>query len=169
MLNVNFKGSDRYNVKGKIGLYKLNGTAGFLDTTWRDHFAVSDEFAISDPRKFFLDLTTMYAHSRLQNTRIRSSLSFAWDYGNDEFYNNIEAKLTGTEILIIIGYSMPFFNREIDRKLIRVMAPTINKVYVQDIYPENVLDSLTSLWPQDKTMPSKVINSVEQFYIPPQI
>ena len=77
-------------------------------------------------------------------------------------------KVRETEILVIIGYSIPFFNRAIDRRIIQEIASTVKRVYIQDTNPNNVLDSLTSLWPTEN-IPHKIINSVDQFYVPPQL
>jgi hypothetical protein len=105
---------------------------------------------------------------RFQNNSIRSSLAFAWD-SNFDYDNKVVEKINQTEILVIVGYSFPFFNRVIDRKIIQSMSPTLKHVYVQDISPDNVLDSLTSIWPANHQMQPKVIRSVEQFYLPPQL
>jgi hypothetical protein len=36
-----------------------------------------------------------------------------------------------TTTFIIIGYSLPYFNRDIDRVLVEIMAPTLEKIFIQ--------------------------------------
>jgi hypothetical protein len=169
MLNVSFPESDRFDTNRSFSVFKLNGTAGFNDSKWRNHYPVAEGFNVIDQRGFFKDLVKTYGYSRMQNTGVHSSLSFAWDNDNNKFYNTIANKINGTEIMVIIGYSVPFFNRIIDRKIIHAVAPTIRRVYVQDIYPDNVVDSLSSIWPIGTDIPIKVISSVDQFFVPPQL
>ena len=65
-------------------------------------------------------------------SNIHSSLSFAWEPEHPE--KGIVAKAIentkDTVSLVIIGYSFPFFNREIDRKIIGSMT-NLKKIYFQ--------------------------------------
>ena len=67
-------------------------------------------------------------------------ISYAWEkeWGSDRDYpyvnerlNYAKAAARAAEILVVIGYSFPFFNREID-KIIFSEMPTIKKIYFQD-------------------------------------
>jgi hypothetical protein len=57
--------------------------------------------------------------------------------------NLVEAEriATNTEILVVIGYSFPIFNREIDNRLFRKMD-NLKKVYIQDKQPENIKSTM---------------------------
>ena len=48
-------------------------------------------------------------------------LTFAWESQNHQrFSNSLELSkeiIKGSEILVVIGYSFPFFNREIDKEI----------------------------------------------------
>jgi hypothetical protein len=67
-------------------------------------------------------------------------LSFAWE--DDDSYDKrtftrgrlVEAKrmIEGTSILVVIGYSFPFFNRKIDAALFDMMRGSLQKIYFQD-------------------------------------
>jgi hypothetical protein len=63
---------------------------------------------------------------------LSSHISFAWE--EDSLKTNIvDAAIAGTKetnILLVIGYSFPFFNREVDRKIIGAMTG-LEKVYFQ--------------------------------------
>jgi hypothetical protein len=167
MLNVNFASQDeRFSQTRHMSVFKLNGTAGFYDSRDKSHHFITDKFTFENSRKFFYDVIGIYGRLRFENNSIRSSLTFAWD-GHSGYYDKVAEKIKGTEVLVIIGYSFPFFNRLIDRQMIHSMAPTLNHVFVQDPNPENVLDSLTSIWPTNHQRQPKVIRSKEQFYLPP--
>lgn len=67
-------------------------------------------------------------------------ISFAWeDSFNDTKHTFNEKRLSkaldiaiDTEILVVIGYSFPFFNRKIDDELIKAMKNKLKKIYYQD-------------------------------------
>jgi hypothetical protein len=68
-------------------------------------------------------------------------LSFAWEDENDKKRTFIEKRIeyarriaTGTEILVVVGYSFPFFNRKVDDIIIDEMRSTLTKIYYQDPY-----------------------------------
>jgi hypothetical protein len=169
MLNVNFASQDeQFSQARKMSVFKLNGTAGFYDAKDKSHNFISDKFTLGDSRKFFYDVIRTYGALRFQGDSVRTSLAFAWD-GYSDYYHKVAEKIKGTDVLVIIGYSFPFFNRLVDRQMIHSMAPMLNYVYVQDPNPENVLDSLTSIWPTGYQRLPKVIRSKDQFYLPPQL
>lgn len=67
-------------------------------------------------------------------------LSFAWEEESNDskrifheqrlpFARELAAE---TEILVIIGYSFPFFNRKIDDEIFKAMKKTLTKIYFQD-------------------------------------
>ncbi len=73
-----------------------------------------------------------------------------------------------TSILVIIGYTFPFFNRAIDRKVIGAMTK-LDRVYIQDIEPEKVRDTFFSIrsdLPENKI---KLIKNCDQFFLPPEL
>lgn len=169
MLDVNFKGLHTSSRNRQFSISKLNGTAGFMDPSWRNFYPISNTVKLTDERIFFQEFIKTYAYYTLKGHSVTSTLNFAWDYDSDEFYDKIAEKVKGTEVLVIIGYSIPFFNRVIDRKMIYSMAPTINQIYIQDINPDNVNDSFVSVWPENKKTPIVLMDYVERFFLPPQL
>lgn len=62
----------------------------------------------------------------------RLLLRFAWE-GNEQTisaFKLLDEVLANCEALVVIGYSFPFFNREIDREIVKRM-PVLKHVYVQ--------------------------------------
>ena len=96
-----------------------------------------------------------------------NQLSFAWEPHNDILET---AKILSdfTEILIVIGYSFPFFNCQIDRDILRAMRQ-LKKVYIQDINPTAAMERFQAIlpdFPKENIIP---ITSVDQFYLPHEL
>lgn len=60
---------------------------------------------------------------------VRPDISFAWEKSDIE--GKVNEELKGTTTLVIIGYSLPYFNREIDKMIIYAMHPTLEKIFIQ--------------------------------------
>jgi hypothetical protein len=73
-----------------------------------------------------------------------------------------------TNVLVVIGYSFPFFNREIDRKIIKAMSK-IHKVYFQSKEPDALVERFQAIIPGIKTEALKPITDVEQFLLPNEL
>jgi hypothetical protein len=75
------------------------------------------------------------------NIGLNNHLTFAWDHKfENEFYTQLKNSVKKTEILVVIGYSFPFFNRDVDKLIINdFMGETLRKVYFQSV-EEDVKD-----------------------------
>ncbi len=101
-------------------LLHLNGICGSLYS--EEHLGIENPFPFDFNRPF------------------ETLLSFAWE--DDESFNKLKftkrrielAKkmIEKTTILVVIGYSFPFFNRKIDAELFSIIRPTLKKIYFQD-------------------------------------
>jgi hypothetical protein len=91
--------------------------------------------------------------------------NFAWE--NDINFSskfaghsiNLEAAeliATETEILVVIGYSFPIFNREIDNNLFKKMEK-LEKVYIQDREPERIKSTMQNAF--EVLQRKKIVNS----------
>ena len=91
-------------------------------------------------------------------------MSYVWEKENrDELLDISVNRTKDTETLIVIGYSFPYVNREIDDVVISNMA-NLNKIIVQDKYPDDVIDRIKSIiLNKNITIEAKKYN---QFYIP---
>lgn len=172
-LYVSHKFFPRYEKinKDTFGLYKLNGTTSLADRNGFDfyHYISSWEQGLTSNN--FSDILKNFGTSKYQPEKVNSNLSFAWEQEKHEV-NNItkaaEMAIIGTTVLVIIGYSYPFFNRETDRILVNAIAQTSLKIYIQDLYPESVKESFLSAWPAHLPPPEFVYKkSVKQFFLPP--
>lgn len=73
-----------------------------------------------------------------------------------------------TELVVVIGYSFPFFNRETDREIFKGM-PKLKKVYVQDVNPDAVIQSLRAVLPIERKIDVVPEKNCEQFFLPAEL
>lgn len=97
------------------------------------------------------------------------NISFAWE---NKLGGEVINTIAGTTSLIIIGYSLPYFNREIDKALISNMSPNL-RIFIQA--PKEDYESLKERFlaiftnPQRRqSMENKIepIYGTDLFYIP---
>lgn len=173
-LGVYLKSHDNRPVNEKFGIYKLNGSSmvytannAKLNKVYSN--APSGELSIETLKEIF----TSYCVFKNNCNEYNHGLSFAWE---DEFTNagkkNIVAitkeKTIETEILVVIGYSIPFFNRSIDRDIIQNMG-RLEKVYFQSPEAEALIERFTSIRNDLDPRMLKPIKNCEQFHLPNEL
>jgi len=104
-------------------------------------------------------------------------ITFAWERFSKNFlqyqemqrvFDEAERIATNTKIFIIVGYSFPFFNRDIDKKLLS--KKTFDKIYVQDTNSENLIDIIkNSFTPSVDEKNIIPVKNVDQFFLPPEL
>ncbi|GAL65196.1 hypothetical protein [Jejuia pallidilutea] len=162
-------------------VYKINGTTNIQKRDFNIDNILSD-FKSNNTSiiKTFLDL-----HGELQNFKSQPNMTFAWEDYNTEkgFFPNLRHSISETEILIVIGYSFPFFNRKVDKFILDSMS-NLKKIYIQDPNNANdIIEKIKDMVPWQKSFfnlgkPDKPATStkeiikfipktfVEQFFIP---
>lgn len=101
----------------KSAIIKINGTGNFRDLTDKS-INVFDVINESFTEDRFADILSMIFNYR-EGKNINNQLKFAWE--NDGYVS--KARLRAKEIIgksdavVIIGYSFPTFNREVDREI----------------------------------------------------
>ena len=100
---------------------------------------------------------------------IYPSLSFAWEKEKYETeINQIAADaIKETQVLVIIGYSFPFFNRAIDQSVLKSMKPY--KVYIQDKYPDRILSRFKGAYGYSHQVEYVTIDDIYQFALPDEL
>ncbi|MCB2206754.1 MAG: hypothetical protein KQH67_00545 [Bacteroidetes bacterium] len=156
-------GTDIIPAAEEIDILHLNGIAGFFfDTKGKFNFSAFHNMEKEIVGNFISNVVNL-------NRSHNSLLSFAWEGGQAGFRNRIElAKEIAQETthLVIIGYSFPFFNREIDKEIMSalVQTPYIQKIYYQD--PEKDGQFLYNQFDIDKKIEIVHISDKKQFHIP---
>lgn len=102
--------------------------------------------------------------------QFRPHLSFAWESSEkqDQLMEAIRQTTSDTESVVVIGYSFPFFNREIDRAIFAGM-PNLKTVYIQDPNPEAAEPSLKAVLPEDVNIKIEYQKDCTQFYLPREL
>ena len=101
-------------------------------------------------------------------------LNFAWEDVNHKNSTIKLAKdnLKDTVILVVIGYSFPSYNLEIDKEIITNMG-YLEKIYIQTSNKDHdeVKRSVESIHPEYKDLDISVIisNNTDTFLIPPEL
>jgi len=113
-----------------------------------------------------------FSFSNVEKTE--SLLSFAWEDEENtskKIFNEQKVKValemaTGTNILVVIGYSFPFFNRKIDQQIFYSMHNTLQKIYFQD--PFNTGEQLKSQFNLSAQAEASImhIKGIDNYHIP---
>ncbi|WP_338355949.1 hypothetical protein [Yeosuana marina] len=175
ILNLHSKGDIMYDAYSpdQFCVYKINGTTNIKKGEF-DVMSVLEDFNIDETVKIqsFLDL-----HNGMNDPNKDLIMTFAWEDFNTEkgFFPNLSKSISETEILIVIGYSFPFFNRKIDKYILDSM-PKLRKVYVQD--PKNasdIIEKISGFFPNvNKSSTIRISRKIDfitkeftdQFFIP---
>jgi hypothetical protein len=100
-----------------------------------------------------------------------SLLSFAWEIAEDgkrlfteRRQKILEKMCEGTKYLVVIGYSFPFFNRKFDKLIFQKMAPSLEKIYIQDPYNDG--RELKAQYDLGRKVEIVHINNADSYFIP---
>lgn len=161
MINEIFKFKES-QLKDTINdVFHLNGHHGFSNTettfTNFDNYWKKNEFlfdsTINDDKDF------------------NNFIKYAWEHDLESvFYEKISNVIKNTEILIIIGYSFPAFNRKIDQKLFSSLdKKKVKKIIYQD--PNATKQIIENLFETPSDFNSKIelisdSRNLNQFYLP---
>lgn len=161
----------------KFSMIKLNGTAGIFDVT------NSNEHSLQNIDDLLPDIISseelIDLFLELYNNKKRTCLNFfrySWETYNinrfiscdlrEESTNQAMKIFSNTKTLVVIGYSFPDFNRDVDLKLFRSL-PAYSTIYIQDTNPR-VIKNVENIFPflKDKFIVVNYIDDVNLFHIP---
>ena len=149
-------------------VFKVNGSATFANSEMVSLIKNNDKtpYAIQIIRFY----SNCLADTSSMGFQYKTHLSFAWEKSpNDEnMMQSLRETTKDAEQVVVIGYSFPFFNRETDRTIFRGM-PNLMRVYVQDINPDAVIQSLNAVLPAGRKVDIVPVKNCEQFYLPAEL
>ena len=176
------KQSENFTKIAKI--IKINGSATFqnmpsdmptdLPTFRQDLFSKLENIVDEEKDYYMMErLLELYSKTVGSNGDLNETfLSFAFDrriFPTKEIFERVNAIMEETKALVIIGYTFPFFNREIDRKILQAMKPDTN-IYIQDLAPEKIKQNLQSvLTSSQRSCPIIPLKYTDQFALPPEL
>lgn len=153
----------------------LNGIAGFFWSEKRK-MKLSRDWSPGKTQIFEEILENYEPLKRGYSTE--NLLTFAWKLleQNDSRVEYAEKIAKETEVLVVIGYSFPFFNREVDRRIFskmfegRAAQKQALRIYIQD--PTANIERMNTL-KKSLGIPQHVsvepIPVVDQFFLPPEL
>jgi hypothetical protein len=161
--------------KDRFSIFKINGTTAVFDNKSKGIVNLFTRLGINNDTAAFRKELLYFFLLLSTNSKYTSMLKFAWErqdtVDEDGLFNVTYEAIKGGEILVVIGYSFPFFNRQIDRNILSSIGNgNPIKIYVQDIKPQSIIDKLDSVLPlhfgSHKVIP---IPSVDQFFLPHEL
>lgn len=124
-----------YDVENRFAMFKLNGSVGYgLQGNFGTNFKYLGNFERGQPaHEVLLHLISAYPDlNKLVDRKFIHGVSFAWErQRKPDYESKMFAAINPTEVLVVVGYSFPFFNRDEDRKILRDNMPNLKKVYFQ--------------------------------------
>jgi hypothetical protein len=144
----------------------LNGFHGFYDTetNYFNYMFKTEHLSLDEIIKEIDFIFKNLNHDLISFARY---INYAWE--KDSPLSNIAREqaskiFSETDILVIIGYSFPSFNREIDKDLFDGSKNHIQKIIYQD--PNGSAEYLSEAFDIDKKKIETVTNNNEQFILP---
>lgn len=151
---------------GTRQIFKLNGSASFIEDYSPAHYYSFNDGELKN--EWVIQLLKIY------NSPKQCMLNYAWEHETSSDLKHIfDNSLFKAKALVIIGYTFPFFNREVDSFLFSFICRNVQTIYIQDPYADNIKESVlnlirrTGLPVNDKQIILK--KDVSQFLLPPEL
>lgn len=153
-------------------IFHLNGHRGFFKDVIGNsekEFVLNNSEDIDDYWKY---LNNLYSATISGIAKFDNYINYAWEHIslNDSFFQKIANVLAETEVLVIIGYSFPAFNRKIDQFLFsNLNKEKIKKIIYQD--PNASKDFIENILERPSFFSKKIIEitqekDLKQFHLP---
>lgn len=164
MLNVIPLRNDYTYVK-KFSIFKLNGTAIPFSSFKNNYSHVRELFRSQMDESFILHISQLYINI-FTAEGIAMDMCFAWER-KSTLIPILRGSFQQVQSLIIIGYSFPFFNREIDSELLNSMV-SLKRIYIQSPEADNIIERINSIIPEfsDRKIIIHKIFDINQFHLP---
>lgn len=149
-------------------IFKINGSANFGD------FNIVNSIIKDVNVEPIIQLIEYYGLLNVDTSSMgfmfRSHLSFAWEASDkqNQLMEAIRQTTADTESIVVIGYSFPYFNREIDRTIFAGI-PNLKTIYIQDPNPDAVEPSLRAVLPDGSNVKIEHQKDCTQFYLPREL
>ncbi len=159
-----------YGPIDNLKIIHLNGIAGIYNNTGKSQNALTlfaKGYKENDPIQAILSI---YEKCLVRKEwDIDTAFCFSWE--NSEISKRAIHEATRimdtTDYLVIIGYSFPVFNREIDRKLFKSFSVTNRTIYYQDPKAnKNSLSNTFKIRAKSLITEIKEEDELQQFFLP---
>tara|TARA_Y100000815_G_scaffold219756_1_gene205537 strand:+ start:551 stop:1714 length:1164 start_codon:yes stop_codon:yes gene_type:complete len=165
-INESFRYLENKATNERQNVFHLNGHRGFASSKSGKMFPLRNEDETIE--EFWNIHDQLYSNILSNQTSFNNYIKYAWEHDLDSaWFEKIRQVLRMTDILVIIGYSFPLFNRKIDQHLFSYLHPNKTKeIIYQD--PNSNEEIILNLFekPQNFSRHIKLQKKVDQFYIP---
>ena len=145
-----------------FSIYKLNGAAGIRERP--DQLTHYDDAFVQDRASMFGAIhLTLGFYQNVTRGDDEPYLQFAWedDKRRVEILERIEG-FSPVDAVVVIGYSFPLFNRDLDRVVFEKLGP--KEVFLQVAGDDAVKDRLVGLGVKSDII--RIVGDQNQFHIP---
>lgn len=171
-ITANETGLVRFDIENEFSLIKINGSAmKFQHSHLGEESFFLSRWNFDNEELLIEDLVKNYSNFKSFHPA-GCSLTFAWETVNQipdkSIVNFINKATKNTTVLVVIGYSFPFFNRDVDRAIIDKMTG-LKKVYIQDKKPARIKDrfgAITDIVPVENIV---LYRDTDQFLLPNEL
>lgn len=141
-------------------LYRINGSFGYFtdDESYKNFL---DLYSLS--QREFLRKILIHHNSNLNSDNYKSGLSYSWEKPKITF-DYIDNIMKDCEVLVSIGYSFPFFNREVDKKIFS--SSNLDKIYIQDPCADEIIEKIKGMHVFSRNTSFVPNKSLTEFLIP---
>jgi len=166
-LNTNFF---KFKIDNNLAndVYHLNGHRGFFLDGRKGTFELNVD---NDFTAYWNHIIGLFEDTKRGSVDFDQYIKYAWEQNLDgELYREIEEVMHNTEILIVIGYSFPTFNRQIDQHLFSHLNNNkIKKIIYQDPNANSAI--IENLFQNPRNYKNKIEiineeNSLTWFHLP---
>ncbi|MAO43319.1 MULTISPECIES: hypothetical protein [Leeuwenhoekiella] len=151
------------NLNNKV--FHLNGHRGFALSRSEKPMVLRNNETIENYWKLHEKL---YSNLKTGTQTFNHHIKYGWEHNiESEWFKQIGMILKQSDILIIIGYSFPLFNRKIDQFLFSHLHPNkIKEIVYQDPYSDEEKILNLFKYPDRYKNKIKLLKEVDQFHIP---
>lgn len=153
-------------------LLKINGTAGLYFEHTSNPRESSYQFFNEDSPVGIVNTCINTMRDLLEKNLYKECLlHFAWENKTEVQSARLRAKqIMGiTDILIVIGYSFPVYNRKIDKEILSGLKTNVKRIYLQ-VFP-NDFEKISERLKAATNFSTEILNpkDLDQFYIPDEM
>lgn len=153
------------NATGNVSIVHLNGIAGFF---YNGGFGAYKSFFEHPNQRNIEDLLNLYSNKTHKSDNL---LSFAWEKNEMTLKSISFAKeiAKDTDILVVIGYSFPFFNRDVDKEIFNIFnqEKRLKKIYYQDPFKSG--EFIRNQFELSDSIIIKDVKEVDNYFLPNEL
>lgn len=163
-INTGLKFKDDIYSNNPLDIIHLNGYRGEFKSGDKTYPIVEDKYSDTIENYLYGLLENASQFRASDNPNYNECIKYAWE-SNSKSIEQAKKVMEETDILIIIGYSFPSFNRHVDSELINSFQQnSYYKIVYQD--PNISEDIVDSIFKNPKDVELKTEIDTRQFYIP---